>query len=446
MVRVRFILIAIVGLFIQACGQGFKVQYITLSSDSNLSVVSDPTGTQARMADQFVDSIGTNSHLDGTVYQNAFGSTIKPRLKELGIRHLRVSEVDPSNSQLALLKDLNQTLGIKFTLQCDPNYGGAAAAVNYANLIGLSRLDAIEGINEPDGYFQNMHGSSWSQMTTAYQLDLYQTFKNLNTTSALPIYAPSVIWAADVLSVADSFASATHNNIHPYPAGRNPETLGWGGLQNGYYYGSLNWALANFSAFEVATHPTVVTETGYYTLPGTGNGVSEGIAGKYMPRLFLYYFNLGIEHTFSYEFFDQGTDSTNSEMHYGLIRNDGTPKPAFNNLKDLISVLKDPGDSFVAGKLDFLLGGPTQDVQTVLLQKRDGTFYLAIWIGTQGYNPDTYVDQPVVSKEITLTTTRSFQSIHQFCIGADSAWRPLSATDGKLSVTVTDSVCLISLK
>ncbi|HEX8539002.1 MAG TPA: hypothetical protein VF664_16145, partial [Cystobacter sp.] len=45
----------------------------------------------ARSADAFVDSVGVNIHLHYTdkVYAQAYSTIIKPRLQELGIRHVR---------------------------------------------------------------------------------------------------------------------------------------------------------------------------------------------------------------------------------------------------------------------------------------------------------------------------------------------------------------------
>ncbi len=46
----------------------------------------------ARSADDFVDSIGVNTHLfyDQSVYYQKYGEIIKPKLLELGVRHVSV--------------------------------------------------------------------------------------------------------------------------------------------------------------------------------------------------------------------------------------------------------------------------------------------------------------------------------------------------------------------
>ena len=92
-----------------------------------------------------------------------------------------------------------------------------------------------------------------------------------------------------------------------------------------------------------------------------------------MPRLFLEYFNQGFPRTYSYEFIDEKADTTNDpQMHFGLLRFDGSAKPAFTAVANLIQILKDPGATFSPAKLDYKMTGALNSVHHTLLQKRDG--------------------------------------------------------------------------
>ena len=73
--------------------------------------------------------------------------------------------------------------------------------------------------------------------------------------------------------------------------------------------------------------------------------MSEAAHAKYMPRLFCEYFRKGIARAYSYEFIDEFEDKalTNREAHFGLLRRDGTPKPAYTAVKNLIAVLQEKG-------------------------------------------------------------------------------------------------------
>ena len=62
----------------------------------------------------------------------------------------------------------------------------------------------------------------------------------------------------------------------------------------------------------VGGKPLCATETGYHTaVNSTENvqpGVSEAAQAKYVPRLFMEYFNAGVRQTFNYELLDEWPD------------------------------------------------------------------------------------------------------------------------------------------
>ena len=74
-------------------------------------------------------------------------------------------------------------------------------------------------------------------------------------------------------------------------------------------------------------------------------------------------------------------DHNEVEHNFGLFDNDGkTMKPAGHAMANLIGLLADPGPAFQPGRLDFVVSG--DNVQTILLQKRDGEFWLALWLSS----------------------------------------------------------------
>src|SRR2546423_9645471 len=64
------------------------------------------TGVQARMADEFVDSIGVASHLNYLGTPNGISTGLRDRLAELGVRHLRDGWGPGSQSVDAFANDL----------------------------------------------------------------------------------------------------------------------------------------------------------------------------------------------------------------------------------------------------------------------------------------------------------------------------------------------------
>src|SRR5207244_4299220 len=95
--------------------------------------------------------------------------------------------------------------------------------------------------------------------------------------------------------------------------------------------------------------------------------------------------------TFDYELLDEHPDPPrqNIEANFGLLRNDFSEKPAFVALKRLIALLRDPGPSFKPGSLGYTIKGAPSTLRQVLLQKRDGSFDLAIWNEVSIWDPAT---------------------------------------------------------
>jgi hypothetical protein len=156
--------------------------------------------------------------------------------------------------------------------------------------------------------------------------------------------------------------------------------------------------------------------------------VPETVASKYVPRLFLEHFLRGIPRTYAYEFIDlkpnPANGGSNLENHFGLLRNDGTEKFAYVALKNLIGLFEEPstkpGDPlFTPDVLDYSLSGETQGMHRLLLQKRDGRFYLVLWQEVPSYDPNTRRPILVPDKRVTLTLEEP--------IGMATIYRPKSS-------------------
>jgi hypothetical protein len=100
-----------------------------------------------------------------------------------------------------------------------------------------------------------------------------------------------------------------------------------------------------------------------------------------MPRLFLDYYRQGVARTYSYELIDERRDPerVDSEANFGLLRNDYSEKPAYRAIRRTIDLLADPGPRFKTSALRYSVSGARSGVRRMLLQKRDGIFYLALW-------------------------------------------------------------------
>jgi hypothetical protein len=229
-------------------------------------------------------------------------------------------------------------------------------------------------------------------------------------------------------------------NTHSYPGGLPLTSGGWGI--------SLDRAFAE--ARKVCDpKPLICTETGYHNrLDEKGHpGVTESAAAKYIPRLLLTYFDRGIVRTYLYEFADEKPDPSlrDMEQHFGMLRVDGTPKPAFLALKTWIALLRDPGPAFEPGSLAFTLAGDTRDVRHVLLARRDGRFDLAIWLEVPSYDLKSKQDVNVPRRPLTLRLQApcTGAELYRPCVSADPVSRLPASRD--IPLQVADDPVLVRL-
>ncbi|MEJ7811821.1 MAG: Ig-like domain-containing protein [Gemmatimonadaceae bacterium] len=387
----------------------------------------------ARSADAFVNSIGVNTHLNylDLVYGTGYASIIRPKLVSLGVRHIRDGlnvwpEVATRYRELA-------THGVKLTAVTEPkdgNYDDASHILPQADVIS-SALEAFEGPNEPDLFW----AVDWTGKARRFQQAVYTAVKGSPAWGRTPVVQMALSGFGAPPAVGDMSGYADQGNLHPYPGGKQPTNL----LQS--YLGT--WAVIN------GADPLHVTETGYHTAPASADswqtGVSESAQAKYVPRLFLEYFLSGIQRTFLYELIDERANLTRSEDNYGLLRNDGSEKPAYIALKNTIALLADPGPTFTPGQLGYDLSGDLSNVHSLLLQKRDGTFYLVLWLDVPSYDHSQRRDLPVSGRPLTLTlATPARETRTYFPLESMSPSAQTGAVT-QLRVTVPDHPMIIKL-
>src|SRR5690606_25129438 len=126
---------------------------------------------------------------------------------------------------------------------------------------------------------------------------------------------------------------------------------------------------------------------------------------------------------------------------------DLTEKPAFTAVKNLIAILSDPGVPFTPGHFAFTLdasGGNTADVQSLTFKKRNGKYYIVLWLATDSFNNATETD-------IDSTFGVSVR-YHQPVTGATRLYRPLAGagstslgTGSVFTVTVRDDPVILEV-
>jgi len=106
-------------------------------------------------------------------------------------------------------------------------------------------------------------------------------------------------------------------SIHPYRQPRSPEESG--------YVEDLQ-TVAAMTARAGRPLPIWITEVGWPN--GTG-GSTEAWSAKMLPRAYLLAIAAGVKNVTWYDFHDDGVDPSYNEHHFGIVRHDFTPKPAY---------------------------------------------------------------------------------------------------------------------
>jgi hypothetical protein len=166
-----------------------------------------------------------------------------------------------------------------------------------------------------------------------------------------------------------------------------------------------------------------------------------------MPRLLMEYFRAGVEKTFIYELVNDNVDPTNSnaENNLGLLNTDFTYKPAGTSVKNLISLLKDPGTPVAPSSLDYTITGGNSDLHTVLLHKRDGTFWLALWQDVSVYDKDLNVDLVNPDVPVTINFANEFLSAATYLPDNSTLPTGLYGRSAQLNLNVPDQVMLVQI-
>lgn len=382
----------------------------------SLSLVASPVFAvpeSAKQTDSLVESMGVNVHLNyyDTKYTSEYTTFTKPRLQELGIRHIR-DVLNPGNTfpggQAVLMQDLYNTLGIKTALSAGPASVAASSVVNsLKNEYGIAILSFVAGPNEPDINTSQFVNGDWVNGTRDYLQQLSGFVRGDAATANLPIIAPALVRSNSSQLLGNIEAWVDLGNMHPY------SRFGPQDVVNQLVIGTPpQWNLPT------GNKPMASTEFGYTTCSVTqeDNLVTETVHGKYVPRAFLEHYRIGVVRSWSYELIDLFPDAgcSNNQNHFGMLRNNNTPKPAFTGTKNLISLLKDPGVAFIPAALDYSLTGDTQDVQRLLLQKRDGSFWLVLWTAVNSTDTDQNrtVTVNLASPADQVTSYRSNDSVN----------------------------------
>ena len=308
-----------------------------------------------------VDSIGINTHIDFSAYGYQNLSVVEAAINYLGVKNIRDSAANPLDVHSWL--QVSRATGAKF----DDFIGETSPSGMQTQLALMPRfaqegvLNYIEGGNEEDDAYAASQGNNL-QITARFQ----QQVSAMGQRLGLPVinmsfgagWTAANNWHGDYDKVGDLSAYTNYANAHTYPnAGQGTDAA----IQQ----------LNSDALLAAGSRQVMTTEIGWNT-GGQGaavqgvvqavlDGIKDGDKGMYFYALF-----------------------NDMSGNFGLMNSNGSPTPAGTALHDLTSLLADNGGSFTPASLSYSLSGQASNDNTLLMEKSNGSLWLALWDESAG--------------------------------------------------------------
>lgn len=451
----------------------------------------------AESADESVERIGVNTQFTDTEPTHCqLVPVLTSAVRALRVRHIRdnVSTWDRANTTCTWVENgrLRTARGVDILASLAPQARSllvvnALSKVTQAQLLSddailrrvsregpdndvldlaeqLRRLGALEGLEHTNEFDLSLLrtfriGSTlihpWVNQLRANTVGVNRLLRQRPALADLPLVGPSFGRDASYEAYSEGFDTTAHQtagNLHYYANGFMPEK------SDDYRSGRLDDAVATAKAASPG-QPLYVTEAGYHTAPdargyqGDYTGASEMAASVYLPRMFLGLRNGGADRVYLFQLRDRrNLGPTDQESYFGLLRWDGSKRPAFGAVTRLISTLDDPGPAYTPAPLRYSVNNPTGDVQSRLYGRRDGSYVLAIWRAVPVWDPLTRspLDVRPARVGITLDEPEAFDAIYaRLQDGGPTAtapkWRAARRAAGPIQVDLSGDVHLVKL-
>jgi hypothetical protein len=392
---------------------------------------------EAKQADAFVESIGVNVHL--TYSDTPYGefSKVDQALQELGVRYIRDGVGQGRPDVYSEYRTL-AAQGIKLDMIVgDPlQRYGIGSLQQQLNMIEANFPEAIATLEGPNEYDQQ-GDPNWVVDLRNYVRELWEEVNSRPALASRPIVGPTIVQDEDRTEIGELSQWTDQGNMHPYPGGQMPDLTS---------HAESEFSLA---ARNTASQPVEATETGYQNAVNEVNAgnrpVSEKASGIYTPRMYLDNFRRGIVRTYDYELVDTEADPslTEQEAHFGLLKNNWAPKPAYTALQRLIELTEDPGPTFAPEPLSFSVPNAPASERQVLLERRDGTYDLVLWNAVSVWNTQSLTELNPPSPNVNVTFEQPIEKVEVFRPNESASAVSTAANVGSLSLPLAPTVTVL---
>jgi hypothetical protein len=352
------------------------------------------------------------------------------------IKATNIRDGTPYSVYLSVYTALAKT-GVKFVLEQAQTPQGPLTTINSAGdtaradtLVAAvpGSVEGMEGANEYDitSYNLTINGTTYNSESYGVQWGVLDD-QNLQTAVATD---PNL---SGVPVIAASVEDVTHpaTGLGPYINLSNSHVYYLSGQQlQATEVQELGWDQTSAPG-----KPVWVTEAGISSSGYASSNVLAADAytqGLIDLNVVLDGWYNGVPKTFLYDLVDDGTNPTDLESNFGLFDQAGNPKPVATNLHNLMTVLADSGTVTSPGTLSYSLAGMPGTALSMLLQKSDGSFWIAVWNATASLSNGTSDVVPPTSN-ITVTFAKK-QSTTTF--------DPVAGTKAIASANNTTTVAL----
>lgn len=404
----------------------------------------------ARRAADFVDSVGVNTHFTDpyTIYVRDFAG-IEARLHEAGIRHIRDWAIDADGSfspadQAELFQRLGRT-GIRasfgFDLDVSPELvrgfpervAPAFAAYEMPNELNIN------------------HPGDWATALRGWSRRFHDLVRSDPRSRSYPIVGPSLVLQGGnpYAALGDIADRIDFGNMHDYLGGHHPGVRGWGDAGEApcasLSYASIEYNICHARAAS-GTRPILSTEVGWGTGAYARAPVPEAVQAKYVLRVLLLHFAMGVPRTYIYQLADSQADEGAT---HGLLRQDGSAKPAFRALTALMRQLRDDPGGEAAATLRVGLRGADERMRSLLLQKADGSLRLVLWLEAPSFDSARRQALRVPPLDVGLDLAAAgYRARSVSVVRQDGSLEARSIPDrpGPVAIRLTDEPAIVELR
>ncbi len=444
----------------------------------------------------FYQSYNTNSH-----FSDVFNSVIKPRMSELGVRvirdHVTTTGSGPGEFKAMAVKmgSLRTDTGFPIrliqtthffkagvaidsrypshacftpklvamiqggTVPCGPLIGQSIPAIPIVAVEMPNEIDhcasfeafcqsAVDDPAIPGTWYEKsiVKSGDWPGLIHTQTQDLYNALQSSSVTRNIPIIGPSFVHVKDFAGIpygGSTLLTYLQGQANLYGAG------------NAHVYCTtrpISWCLDTpaINATVLAPvegfftgKPIWTTETGSSVYDMSASIIhSELQIAKMTLRGLFDLYDRGHPYVVLYELFDEQQAATPREQHFGLINSDGTVKPSFTALKNLIDLLEEaPGVTINPVPLSYSItktGGGTSGLRSTLFRKTNGNYYIVV---RNEAITITDADQSVAS---TVTITDAISSVKVYRPRLSTAPQQ-TFTTGTFSLTVPDDILVLEV-